>query len=168
MQQQAAIWAFFGVGKWLQVCSTNHLNNFYKTVFDWKNFIASPQCLRGGSMHLQTQADKEVEGYVFFTGYCCLCFCSMGWMAITADFLRSADSGPAEGALTLRYPEGSDGSCQNLHLSLLLWGVLLQLLPHGALLHTPANQLHFISGRPPSGCGPFSHLCYPVHLWSPV
>lgn len=37
---------------------------------------------------------------------------------------------------------------------------LLQLLPHGALPHTPANQLHFITPRPLSGCGPFSHLCY--------
>ena len=43
--------------------------------------------------------------------------------------------------------------------------------PTGPSLHTPANQLHLISGRnwPPSGCRPpFSHLCYLVHLWSPV
>lgn len=80
--------------------------------------------------HIET---KEETGCVFFTGYCCLCFCPTGWMAITADFLSSTEPGPAEAALTLRYPEGREGSCQNSHLSLLPWGVLLQLLPHGAL-----------------------------------
>lgn len=78
-------------------------------------------------------------------------------MAITADFLSRTEPGPAEGALTLLYPEGRDGSCRNSHLSLLPWGVLLQLLPHGASLHTPANQLHLISGRnwPQVDVGPF-------------
>lgn len=136
----------------------------------WELYYGFVLSGRGGSILPQTHQDKEETGCVFFAGYCCLCFCPTGWMAITADFLSSTEPGPAEGALTLQYPEGRDRSCQNSHLSLLPWGVLLQLLPHGArctlLLISSISSLE--GTGPQVDVGPFSHLWYLVHLWSPV
>lgn len=126
---------------------------------------------RGGSILPQMHQDKEETGCVFFAGYCCPCFCPTGWMAITADFLSSTETQPVEGALTLQYPEGrrqelskltplpcSRGECSS---SCCPTG------PHCALL-----LISSISslGRnwPQVDVGPFSHLCYLVHLWSPV
>lgn len=52
---------------------------------------------------------------VLFAGYCCLRFCLAGRNG-NYDRLpsRRGEPGPAEGALTPQYPEGSDGSCQKL------------------------------------------------------
>lgn len=90
-------------------------------------------------------------------------------MAITADFLSSEEPGPAEGALTLQYPEGRDRSCQNLHLA------LLQLLPHGAYCALLLiSSISSLEGTGPEWMqAPFSPLlpsaplksCVSVSLW---
>ena len=104
---------------------------FCKILFDCENFIAALFCQRGGSILPQTHQDKEETGCVFFAAYCCLLLLVplAEWQLLLTSY-PAAEPGLTEGALTLQYPEGRDGSCQNSHLSSLLpWGVLLQLLP---------------------------------------
>lgn len=116
MQPQAAIWVFCRMGRGSKCTVLLHSCKAARTL---SHLCSVGEEVASFLSHVQT---KEEMGCVFFADYCCLCFCPTGWMAITADFLSSIEPGPAEAALTLRYPEGREGSCQNSHLSLLPWG----------------------------------------------
>lgn len=107
---------------------------------------------------LKTHGDKEEVGCVFFVSYCCLCFCPIGWMAITDDFLWNTKPKPLWRCPDPAVSRGCR-SCQNLHVLQSLREFSPSCCPTGTLQHTPANQLHFISGRPPSARKPlFSPL----------
>lgn len=61
----------------------------------------------------------------------------------------SVEPGPTEVALTLRYPGGKRRELSKLTPLLRSCGEFSSsCCPTGLLLHTPANQLHLISGRP--------------------
>lgn len=117
----------------------------------------------------KTHGDKEEVGCVFFASYCCLCFCPTGWMAITTDFLCSAEPGPLWGCPD---PVVSRGKRRELSKLTRLRSPLGSSLPAAAprglcctlLLISSISSLE----GPWEHAGPFSHLCYPSHLWSPT
>lgn len=115
----------------------------------------------------KTHGDKEEVGCVFFAGYCCLCFCPIGWMAITADFLCSTERWPL---WRCPGPVVSRGKRRELS-KLTRLPIPLGSSPPAAAPRGLCCTLLLISSissveGPWEHAGPFSHLCYPLYLWS--
>lgn len=140
---EASEWAAAAPERWRVF-----LRNFCKIAFDGENFMASLFRRRGGSILPQTHQDKEETGCVLFAGYCCLLppshrlngnYCRLPiqrgararWGCPDPASIQRGETG----AVKTHTSPCSRGECSS------------SCCPTGPPLHTPANQLHLISGR---------------------